>query len=814
MRNLWQDLRYGMRMLLKAPGFTVVAVIALALGIGANTAIFSIVNAIVFQPFVFRDSDRLVQIWATNPRLSSEFANHHEVSAGDLAEWRKQASVFEDIAAYRHTTFNLTGVGEPERFEGARVSGNYFAVLGAEPLLGRMVLPEDDRPEANRVVVMSHGLWQRRFGGDPRIIGQTLTLNGDAYTVVGVLRPDFQFIHLGTAALWTPFAFNAQQASARDARSLYDVGRLKPNVTLEQAQAELNTISDRLAQSYPETNREWGARIVTLQDEVTRFYRAPFLILLGAVGFVLLIACANVANLLLTRTAGRGREMAVRTALGAGRWRLVQQLATESVLLALLGGAAGLLLAAWGIDLILASIPSEMRNFVPRYREIGINGKLLAFTFLVSLVASLIFGLVPALQASHPDLNEALKEGGGKTTGGVGNRRLRGLLIVSEVALALILLVGASLMVKSFIRLQQVDPGFDAENVLTTQIDLPRAKYTDNNQITAFYDRVLEEARRIPGATSVGAINRIPMSGANTGTAYLIEGQPAPASNEDPLFAQVRMISPDYFQTMNTPLLQGRSFTERDHADAPLVVAVNQSLARRHFGSEADAIGKRIAVLRGGEQLREIVGVVRDVKYFGLDDRARMQIYVPYPQLPDRSMNLAIRTTGDPVALASAVRNAVWAVDRDQPVSDIRTMRQMVYDRLMLQRYSSSMLSAFAIIAIILAAVGIYGVVAYSVAQRTHEIGIRMALGAQRSDILKMVVGQGLVLVLIGVGIGLAGAFALTRVMASVLYGVSATDLYIFSGVALLLIIVALIACYIPARRATKVDPMLALRYE
>ena len=814
MRTLWQDIRYGVRLLIKTPGFTAIAVIALALGIGANTAIFSVVNALVFSPLLFADADRLVQVWGTNAQLPAEFANHHEVSPGDVAAWRTRTNVFEDIALYRHTSFNLTGVGEPERFEGARISGGFFAVLGAATLVGRTVQPEDDRPEAARVVVLSHGLWQRRFGGDPGVVGQSLTLNGEPYAVIGVLSPDFKLPHVGTAAFWTPFAFNAEQAVAHRNRNLYAIARLKPNVTLEQAQVEVSAVSAQIAQSNPETSEGWGGRLVPLQEEVTRLYRSAMLILLGAVALVLLIACANVANLLLMRAAGRGREMAVRAALGANRWRLIRQLVVESLLLALLGGAVGLLIAMWGMDMITAAIPAEMRNFIPRYQEIGISGETLAFAFVISVVASVIFGLAPALHASRPDLNEALKEGSGKTAGGARQQRLRGLLVVSEVALALILLISASLLIKSFVRLQQVDLGFDAESLLTAKVDLPQAGYASPDQITAFYDRALEEMSRMPGALSVGAINRLPLGGSNTGTTFAIEGRPQ-APDEEPLAARIRMISDGYFQAMRTPLIAGRQLATGDRANAPLVVVVNETMARRFFRSAAEAVGQRVVVSRGGVSApREIVGVVQDVKYSAPAEQAGAQIYVPYAQLPDRSMSLVIRTAGDPAALAPALRNAIWVVDPNQPISDIRPMPEIVAENLTASRMTSAMLGVFAGIATLLAALGIYGVISYSVAQRTHEIGIRLALGAGQRDIVKMVVGQGLALAGIGVAMGLAGAFAMTRSLSSLLYGVSGTDPAIFIGVTLVLIVVAFVASYFPARRATRVDPMVALRYE
>ncbi|HYP27480.1 MAG TPA: ABC transporter permease [Blastocatellia bacterium] len=814
MEKLLQDLKSGLRMLLKSPGFTLVAVATLALGIGANTAIFSLVNALVFNPLVFNDPERLVQLWATNPQLSAEFANHHEVSPVDVNDWREQNNVFEGIAAYRHAAFNLTGAGDPEQITSARVSGNFLSLLGATPAEGRLISPDDDRAGAERVAVISHGLWQRRFGGDGSVIGSRITLNDQPVTVIGVLQPDFQFVHLGRAEILTPFAFTPEDLARRNDRWAYVVARLKPGVTIEAAQAEMGVIARGLQETYPDTNRDWGVRVTSLTDEAAgpMGNRTLISLLLGAVGFVLLIACANVANLLLVRASARQKELAVRVALGAGRLRLVRQLLTESCILSALGGALGLLMAMWGVDLLTSSIPADIRGSVPKFGRVEIDFAVLGFTLLVSLISGVVFGLFPALSSSKPNLSEALKEGGGKASGSSQQKRLRNALVVAEVAIALILLVCAGLMMKSFARLQSVDVGFNPENLLTVSVNLPVRRYNEPQKILSFFDQAIERIKGLPGVESVGGVNTLPFSGSNTSAAFSVEGRPAPTDGE-PLFAQIRMVSPDYFSTMQVALKAGRAFTESDRAGGQNVMIVNDVFAERMFPNE-DPLGKVVVTRRGQSLPRVIVGVVKEVKHFQVDDAARMQMYVPYAQLPSSFMGLVIKASAEPAGLIAAVRKEILAIDPDQPITRVITMEQMVSDRLIVSRTISMLLLVFAVVALALASVGIYGVMSYSVAQRTHEIGIRMALGAKEGDVIRMVVGQGFKLTIIGVIIGLVGAAVMGAVMSSVLFGVSGSDPATFCVTAALLTGVALAATYIPARRAVKVDPIVALRYE
>jgi putative ABC transport system permease protein len=797
-------------MLGKSPGFTAMAVLALALGIGANSAIFSVVNTVLLRPLPYKDPDRLVMVWYHVPQKGLK---QFSASPLDFIDWRDQSQVFEQMAAFDSLSFNLTGKEEPERIEGARVSASLFPLLGVKAALGRTFLAEEEQPGHERVVILSHGLWQRRFGADPGFIGQTLTLNGSSYTVVGILPASFKFPD--KEELWTPLAFNPEQLieSARGGRSLLVIGRLKPAVTLRQGQTEMSTIARRLEQRYPVTNTGWGIHLVPLHEQEVEEYRLALLILLGVVGFVLLIACANVANLLLARAATRQKEIAIRTALGATRRHVIRQLLTESLLLAGLGGALGLLLALWGIDLLVAVCPADM----PRVQEVRLDGHVLGFTLLVSLLAGVIFGLAPAFQASQPDLNQSLKEGGWKSRALPGRHRIRNLLVVGEVALALVLLIGAGLMIKSFLRVRSVHLGFNPEHVLTMQIALPPSQYAAGHPVSAFYRQLLARIEELPGVQSVGAVTVLPLSGDVSATSFTIEGRP-PLPTGEFLLANYRAISPHYFRTMGIPLLQGRDVAERDGEAAPTVVVINQTMAQRFWPGE-QPLGKRLRLKVKGQQIScEIVGVVGDVKYAELNAKATPEIYWPYAQnlRPGytSNMTLVVRTASDPVSMAAAVRSQVQAVDRNQPVFNIKTMEQYVVQAVASWRGATLLLSLFAALALVLAAVGIYSVMSYSVTQRTHEIGVRMALGAEPRDVLRLVVGQGMMLTLIGVIAGLAAAFALTRVMSEMLYGVSPTDPTTFAAIALLLAAVALMASYIPARRATKVDPMVALRYE
>ena len=809
MSTFLNDVRYGLRMLFKSPGFTLIAVFALALGIGANSAIFSVVNAVLLRPLPFPDPDRLVVIWETNPNLSANLRLRNEASPANLKDWTAQTTSFENIAAFRWEDYNLTGGDIPEQLIGHPVTVNMFDTLNTRPLLGRTFLPDEGQPNAGRVVVLSYKLWQRRFGANSAIVNQNISLNGESYTVVGVMPPEFAF-PAAASELWVPLKFEGQLFESRQAHFLYTRARLKPGVTLAQAQAEMDTVAARLRQQYPDTNTDRGVRLVSLHEESVHQLKPALLALLGAVGFVLLIACANVANLMLARATARHKEIAIRTALGASRWRVVRQLLTESVLLSLVGGALGILFAMWGVDLLLASVPKEFSLFFYGWDKIGLDKWVLAFTVGVSILTGVVFGLAPALQASKFDLNESLKEGG--RSSGVGARRgLRSVLVVSEVALALVLLVGAGLMIKSFVRLLEVRPGFDPNNLLTMQIALPEARYAKDEQVLAFYSQLEERLKSQPGVEGVGFVNYLPMAGSGGTTSFIFEGRPAPPKGQYPE-ANFRIATPDYFSTMKIPLLGGRNFNAQDRADAPRVVLINQTLARLYFPNE-DPVGKRL-LRADGTNPSQIIGVVGDVKHFGLEDEAEAYLYVPHAQNPDTSLALALRTHGDPQQTTALVRREVSALDRDQPVVDIKNMEQRLAETMSPRRLTVFLLGIFAAVAMILAAVGIYGVIAYSVTQRTHEFGIRMALGAQRGDIIRLVIGQGMWLVLTGLAIGLVGAFLVTRLLESLLFHVRPGDPLTFAAVALLLSGVALLACYIPALRATKVDPMIALRYE
>ncbi|MBA3438660.1 MAG: ABC transporter permease [Pyrinomonadaceae bacterium] len=811
MRTLLQDIRYGMRMLLKSPGFTLVAVLALALGIGANTAIFSVVNAVLLRPLPYQDADRLVMVWEHN-RLRNRPQN--VINPANFLDWQEQSSVFDEMAAFHDFAVNLTGEGEPEQIPGQRASANLFSLLGVQAVVGRTFTHEDAQPNREPLIVISYGLWQRRFGGDPGVIGKTLMLDRRPVTVIGVLPADFKwFIKQGSlvgkeAEFWEPLSFTAAH-HIRRGRYMTAVARLKPNVTYEQAQAEMNTIASRLEQQYVNFNTGWGVNLVPLREQFVGSIRPALLVLLGAVGFVLLIACANVANLLLARAAARQKEMATRAALGAGRWRVVRQLLTESVLLAFFGGALGLLLALWGVDALMWFAPQDLLS-LPR---ISINLPVLGFTLLVSVLTGIIFGLVPALEASRLDPSESLKETGRSMTGSTRSRRLRGAFVVAEVALALVLLVSAGLLIKSFMRLQAVDAGFDEKNILTMRVTLPASKYPEENQRIRFFKQTVERLETLPGVRSVGAISFLPFTGPGAATSFTIEGRPAPAAGDSPV-TDVRVTDDNYLRTMNIALLRGRTFTEQEATEKRGVVVINEAMVRKYFPGE-DPIGKRIIVnMSDTPEPTEIIGVVRDVKQQTLDEEVKAMVYWPHPQLAYSSLTLVMRTESDPLSLATAARRGIQAIDQDQPIADVRTMEQWLATSIARARFNTLLLGLFASVALLLAAIGIYGVMAYSVTQRTHEIGIRMAFGAEGRDVLRLVLGQGMTLVAIGIALGLLGAFAATRVLASLLYGVSATDPMTFTIIPLLLVTVAFIANYIPARRATKVDPMVALRYE
>jgi predicted permease len=804
MRTLWQDLRYSARILLKKPGFTLIAVITLALGIGANTAIFSVVNAVLLQPLPYREPDRLTQMFLNNPETAQGKGSFGNADFLALAE-RNQS--FEKVAAIASgNSFSLTGTGEPERVIGAIVSVDFFDVLSVKAERGRTFLPDEAKPGSPRTVVVSHSFWEKHLNSSEDAVGQTVTLNGNGYTVAGVMPPDFHFSALGPSEVWA--AMQITPPRNRPPYFLRVIGRLKPGITSQEAQAELSAIASQVQQQYP-TNVPKVTRVASLKEAIVGDAKLSLSVLFAAVFFVLLIASVNVSNLLLARASEREKEMSVRAALGASRFRLIRQALTESLTLALIGGTLGWLLALWGVDLIVALSPENL----PRMDEISVDRRVLGFTLLITLLSGLVFGIAPALQSSSVDLNANLKEGV-RTTGGARNR-LRGLFIVTEFALALTLLVGAGLMIRSFLQLQRVNPGFNPYHLLTAEIVLPQNRYGTPERVGEFQLRLLQDVQSLPGVQSASASMALPPNLLMMHNPFVVEGQ-LPAPGESQPLAEQLLVSPDYFRTLGIRLNAGRAFSDADNASSPPVVIINEKMARSYFPNE-NAIGRRIQTGDydpAGPWLT-IVGIVDDVKYTGLQEESEPTMYTPFLQhLWWRSLYLAVRTDGDPLSAVAATREAVWAIDRDLPVSQIKTMSQVMSESVAEPRTYTLLLGLFGGVAMVLAAIGIYGVIAYAVTQRTREIGIRMALGAQTRDVVKLIVKEGMSMALAGVTIGLAASFALTRVMASLLFGVSATDPLTFTVIALVLALVGLLACYLPARRATKVDPMVALRYE
>src|SRR5947207_789242 len=805
--DLGQDIRYGLRMFAKNPTFTVIAVLAIGLGIGANTAIFSVVNALLLRPLPYKNPDQLVAVWENATHLGFP---KNTPSPANFLDWRQQSTLFEGMAAFTERRFNLSDVGEPERLDGRRVSANIFDLLGVKPIIGRTFVPDENKP-GTKVVLLNESLWKRRFGGDPSVIGRTVTLNNESYTVIGVLPRSVQLPISETwhDQLWVPLAFSAEEAAERGNHFLQVLARMKAGVKLPQAQAEMETIAARLAQQYPQYNTRIGTVVNPLHEEIVGNMKPALLILLGAVAFVLLIACANVANLLLARAAVRQKEIALRLALGADRARLTKQLLVESVMLSLLGGVVGLGFAYAGLRVLTRFIPPDIAHA----DTIAIDGKVLAFTLLIALVTGLIFGLVPASQASHFNLSETLKEGGRDSGAGARGKRLRSSLVIAEVAVSVVLLIGAGLLINSFMHLRNLDPGFRADHLLALSVNLSEVKYPDTARRTAFFDEVVRRVQPLPGVRSVAVAGNLPFTYNGDSMSIAVEGIPDPPPGQWPDVIY-RAIGPGYFSTMGIPMIRGRDFTDQDKADSKNVVVISEKTAQ-HYWPGKDPIGKRLkpGATTSDVPWREVIGVVKDVRQNDFIAQPKMQTSFAYRQLKDLAANaLIVRTSVEPMSLATSIRDAIWAVDKDQPVANVDTMDHIVSEAIARQRFSMLLLGIFAALALILAAVGIYGVMSYSVAQRIHEIGIRMALGARRTDVLKMIVNQGLKLVSIGMMLGLAAAFLLTRVLQSLLFGISATDPVTFFVISLVLLAVAILASYLPALRATKVDPIIALR--
>jgi putative ABC transport system permease protein len=807
MYKLLQDLRYAVRTLVNKPGFTLIAVMTLALGTGASTAIFTVVDASLLRGLPYKSPERLYHLFESTPQ--KEFAQR-EFSYPDYQDYQ-QNEVLEGVGAYTGGGAIWSGRGEPERIAAPAASANFFSVLGVEPVVGRSFMPHEDKPGSQRVVMLTYGMWQRRFGGDPNVVGQSLTLNGDDYTVIGVLPASFQFA-FRAGDLWRIYQPTQQQQERRYMHGTNLIGRLKSGVTAEQAQRELSVIAARIEHDHNASHAGTGLKFVPLQEQVVGQVKPILLVLLSAVGFVLLIACANVASLLLTRSLGRQKEVAIRSALGASRWRVVRQLLTESVLLSLVGGAVGLLIAYWGVHALVAALPDAQINALPFLQSLSLDSRILVFSFGLSLVTGIVFGLAPALQSSKLDLNEALKEGGRTTAAGAGHR-LRSALVMTEIALAVVLLVGAGLMMKSLLRLLQSNIGFNPENVLTMSLVLPSGKYDDNDRQIAFYDQLQERVQSLPGVTGVGMVNRLPLQGGNT-TRFNVEGDPVPPPGQE-TEANIRTVNETYFQTLGVPITAGRAFDARDTANGPQVVMINKTAADRIFAGR-DPIGRRLVYAGVQAPPIQIVGVVGDVKIGGLDDAIRPVLYYPYRQDNDNGTNLVVRTTADPTALAGAIRDAVHGLEPNVAIFNVNRMTDLIGNSpaAFMRRFPALLIGIFAGVALLLASIGIYGVVSYSVSQQTHHIGVRMALGAQAADILRMVLRQGLTLALVGIAVGVVAALGLMRLLRSLLFEVQTTDAATFGFVIGTLLVVALLACYLPARRATRVDPLVALRYE
>jgi putative ABC transport system permease protein len=815
MRNLLSDLRFSLRILRRNPGFSIAAILVLALGIGANTAIFSVVNAVLLRPLPYEDPSRIMQVWHVPPPKSFPGLTFFSVSPANYLDWESQSSSFEQMAAYGFHSFTFGGKDRPEAIQGATVAPDFFALLRVHPFLGRTFSPDENRPGQGHVVLLGYKFWRDHFASDRSIVGRDVTLDGEHYSIAGVMPDKFQFPNW--AQVWVPLAWTGQNRAVRGNHNYLVIARLKPAVDIRQAQAELSAISTRLEQLYPEDNKGWGATILPLREQLVGDVRPALLVLLGAVAFVLLIACANVANLVLAKTLARRKEIAIRTALGATRLTVLRQILSETVLLSVAGGALGLFLARFGITLIVKVLGDR----IPHFMEITLDTQVLAFTLLLSVVAGILAGLIPSLRFTRTDVNEALKQGQSRGSSDSSGSKTRGLLVVSEVALSLILLIGAGLMVRSLWELRSVKPGFDPRNVLTMTVPLPSTKFPSPAGQISFFQEVLQRVRALPGVESAGVIDNLPLGGGGSHQPFLIEGRPVVPMSEQPE-VDVRLISPGYFSAMHVPILKGRDFSGADVAGRPGAVLISDALARRFWPNE-DPIGKHLTLTFFPGVVREVVGIVGDVKLDSLDEtRPVATIYHPLAQVtvPDRQtwrsfgMSLTVRTTSDPRNAISAVTAAVHQVDPELPVTDVMSMNDLISESVSPQRFNMLLLGSFAGLALALAAVGIYSVLSYAVRRRFREIGIRIALGATHSDVVRMVVADGMKPILLGVALGLAAAFALSRAVASLIFGIRATDPLTFAAVALLLLMVGILATVFPAYRAARVEPIRILREE
>jgi putative ABC transport system permease protein len=807
MTKLWQDLRYSTRMWLKEPGFTLTAIFTLALGIAANSTVYSLADALILRPFNFPHQQRITMVWEKNKLAGYD---HGAVAAGNFSDWLEQNQTFEQLAAIDRRFFVLTGEHQPERYSGYGVSPNFFDTLGVRAAIGRTFQHGDDEQVHDQVVVLKHSLWQRRFGSDPNIVGKRLTLNGKAFTVIGVMPPEFNFPP-NVGELWSPIAFDEEAKRKRDVHYLEVVGLLKPGVSIAQADVDLNVISRRAQQLFPESNVGLTANVVDMNEDFARHAEWYISVLVGTVAFVLLIACANVANMLLGCALARQKEIAVRLALGASRWRMFRQMLTESLLLALAGGVAGLLLSIWAIKLLRDGMPEDFAKLIPGFGHLGVNRAVFMFSLAVSMLTGIVFGSVPAWQASRSNINSILKEGMKNHSFGGSRHRFRSVLVVAEVALSLILLIGAGLMIRSFMAMLRDDIGFNPYQVLSFQIGLPEETYP-REKCRGFYEQLLKRLESLPGVVAAGAIDILPMSGGGANVSFEVVGRAPFEKNKKPL-VNMYVVTPGYFKAIDVQLRRGRDFSPGDNERASGVAIVNEVFARRFFQNQ-EVIGQKVKLSAGADEPLEIIGVIGDIKNNGLDRLPSLSFYISHAQYPQSGMGIVVRSRADPKALAAAARNELMALDPTQPIFNLKTMEQMIHERTSPQRIMTVMMAMLAGIALVLATVGIYAVMYYVVSQRTYEVGVRLTLGAQRRDILRLITGQGLKLILIGLVLGTAGALALTRIMSPLLYGITATDLQTFIFIPVLLTSVAMLACWIPSRRAAKVDPIVALRSE